>query len=266
MSILLEALRKSEKNQSLHKAPTIHTDDQSGPVSELLPTGPLVLLLVVALFVSGWFVWQQYQPPAGSYQPPVTLPANRTRAVTRPPVEEESVEEEGVAQAVAENTAASGPPAQTRTPVESYQAPVESVPQTATVPQSPSSTGAGPETVDQMESAPATSSRELNARRNSSEPKSAANEKPVGAETEQFHPGIPEPISYWELPDAVRADIPEIKFSVLVYSADPADRFVLINGERLSEGDSAQPGLVVKEIRRDGVVFSYRLYQFLVER
>jgi hypothetical protein len=34
----------------------------------------------------------------------------------------------------------------------------------------------------------------------------------------------------------------------------------------LGEGDSAQPGLEVKEIRREGVVFSYRLYQFLVER
>jgi len=68
------------------------------------------------------------------------------------------------------------------------------------------------------------------------------------------------------LPDAIRADVPEITFSVLVYAADPADRFVLINGQRLGEGDSLKPGLVVKEIRRDGVVFSYRLYQFLVER
>jgi general secretion pathway protein B len=221
----------------------------------------LVLLLVVTLFVSGWFVWHQYQPPAGSYQPPVTLAADRTRAVTNPPVEEE-----GVAEVVTANTVASAPPAQTRTPVESYQPPAESVSQTASVPQSPSRTEEEQETVDQTESTPATSSQELNARRNDSIPKSAANEKPVVAETDQFHPGIPEPISYWELPDAVRADIPEIKFSVLVYAADPADRFVLINGERLSEGDSAQPGLVVKEIRRDGVVFSYRLYQFLVER
>jgi len=69
-----------------------------------------------------------------------------------------------------------------------------------------------------------------------------------------------------ELPDSIRAEVPEIKFSVLVFAADPADRFVLINGQRLGEGDSAQPGLKVKEIRREGVVFSYRVYQFLVER
>ena len=88
----------------------------------------------------------------------------------------------------------------------------------------------------------------------------------AGAAVKQFHPGDPAPISYWELPDAVRADVPEIKFSVLVYATDPADRFVLINGQRLGQGDSIQPGLEVREIRRDGVVFSYRLYQFLVER
>ena len=77
---------------------------------------------------------------------------------------------------------------------------------------------------------------------------------------------MPRPISYWELPDSVRANVPEIKFSVLVYAANPSDRFVLINGERLLEGDNTGSDLLVKEIRRDDVLFSYRKYQFLVER
>ena len=94
--------------------------------------------------------------------------------------------------------------------------------------------------------------------------RAAASQEPVTVTKNE--PREPAPISYWELPDAVRADIPEIKFSVLVFAKKPADRFVLINGQRLAEGDSPQSGLVVKEIRRDGVVFSYRLYQFLVER
>ena len=76
----------------------------------------------------------------------------------------------------------------------------------------------------------------------------------------------PTPITYWELPDSIRANVPEIKFSVLVYAKQEEDRFVLINGQRLAEGDAVQPGLLVHEIRRDGVIFSYRLYQFLVER
>lgn len=79
-------------------------------------------------------------------------------------------------------------------------------------------------------------------------------------------PEEPLPIGYWELPDSVRANVPEIKFSVLVYATRPSDRFVLINGERLTEGDNAGPNLVVKQIRREGVIFSYGLYQFLVEK
>jgi len=78
-------------------------------------------------------------------------------------------------------------------------------------------------------------------------------------------PGLA-PISFWELPDAVRDDIPELRFSVLVYADKPTDRFVLVNGQRLHEGDSYQPGLIVDEIRRDGVIFSYRLYRILVEK
>ena len=88
----------------------------------------------------------------------------------------------------------------------------------------------------------------------------------AAAAPEQRDPRQPAPISYWELPDAIRASVPEIKFSVLVYAKNADDRFVLINGQRLGEGDNLQSGPVVKEIRRDGVIFSYRLYQFLVER
>ena len=84
MSILLEALRKSEKNQHPHEVPTIHSDDQSGPVSESLKIGPLALLLIVALFTSGWFVWRQYQAPTGIYQPPVTLAVDKSRVAADP--------------------------------------------------------------------------------------------------------------------------------------------------------------------------------------
>ena len=279
MSILLDALRKSEKNRHSHEVPTIHTDDQTGSVSEPLQTVPLVLLLVAALFTSGWFVWHQYQPPVGSYQPPVTLAADKISAVSKP-VEAEKTD----VQAVPSNPPPglpSNPSAQTstmqaatvqasagqkRTPVESYQPAVSnnSLPKTgkpgpATGDQKTAATGT---TVDSQPGSKLPTSAGLA----ESTPKTGVTDKQAGVAAKQFHPGEPAPISYWELPDAVRSDVPEIKFSVLVYATDPADRFVLINGQRLGQGDSIQPGLEVREIRRDGVVFSYRLYQFLVER
>ena len=257
MSILLEALRKSEKNQHLRDAQTIHSDDQPGYVSEPLPTGLLALLLVTALFVSGWFVWRQYRPPAVNYQPPVTQVAKEIN-VDSTPVSEDKQGNQAAPSDPASNTLS----AQTRTPVESYEPPVSDDPQPEPVVQDVAGETAAQNT-DNTQPGPGQANIT-----EPGKPTSAAAATGQSAETaeQKYDPGEPEPISYWELPDAVRTDVPEIKFSVLVYATNPEDRFVLINGQRLGEGGSAQPGLVVKEIRRDGVIFSYRLYQFLVER
>ncbi len=83
---------------------------------------------------------------------------------------------------------------------------------------------------------------------------------------DEWSAGEPQPISYWELPESVRSELPGLRVSVLVYANKPADRFILLNGKRQAEGDSYFPGLVVEEIRLDGVVFSYRLYRFLIRR
>jgi general secretion pathway protein B len=251
VSILLEALRKSEKNQHSPEAPSIHTDDQQDPATDSIKTGPLALLLVVALFASGWFVWQQYQPPAGSYQPPVTLKADQTRADTTPAENSEAAGEKTM-QAVPSGTVANNSSVRPRTPVESYQATTRNTSQAKPATPKPAENDLVKQLVNDSDKQPA-----------------ARKETPlesVGVVKEEPRPWELEPISYWELQDAIRADVPEIKFSVLVYAKNPADRFVLVNGQRLVEGDSPQPGLIVKEIRRDGVIFSYRLYQFLVEK
>jgi general secretion pathway protein B len=59
--------------------------------------------------------------------------------------------------------------------------------------------------------------------------------------------------------------MPEIRITVLVFAQTPEDRFVLINGQRLKEKEEVAPGILIDEIRRDGVVFSYRKYRFLVK-
>lgn len=266
MSILLEALRKSEKNQHLRETPTIHTDNQPAPVSEPLPIRWLVMLLLVALLVIGWFIWRQYQQPAGTDQSPVTQEPAQAPAVSSPAVADkipvQTVPSRTPDQAAPKPPPVSAPTGQNRTPVESYQAPESSDNPVATTTVTDDRgvvTDSNPPTNVSRPAQPAATGLKEPAT-------SATSRKPVKTTTEEFHPGEPAPISYWELPDSVRADLPEIKFSVLVYALKPADRFVLINGQRLGQGDTLQPGLVVKEIRRDGVVFSYRLYNFLVER
>ena len=55
-----------------------------------------------------------------------------------------------------------------------------------------------------------------------------------------------------------------MKVSVLVYAERPEDRFILMNGRRYIEGDEPRPGLVLEEIGREGAVFTFQLYRFLV--
>ncbi len=246
MSILLEALRKSEKNQNPPEAPDIHSDDDSSRHMDSIQTGPLAILLVLALFVSGWFVWNQYQPPEGLYQPPVTLAANNTGSGDAPAADKAVTSVQDI---LSHPPAAppGKPEGRPRTPVESYQEAITNVSKAKLV------TGKQPAPA-KKEPVPAPQAE-------------ASKSKPAVAKaTDKFRPEELAPITYWELPDSIRADVGEIRFSVLVYAKQPDDRFVLINGQRLGEGDIVQPGLEVKEIRRDGVVFSYRLYQFLVER
>lgn len=261
MSILLEALRKSEKNQQAREAPTIHSDDPGGSTSEPLRAGPLAILLILALFVCGWLVWRQYQPPEGSYQPPVSPAADPVQAVSKAVTVDEQVEPDAASLPVA-----NPPSGKRRTPVESYQPPETTVSQASSSTPRPTSGDAADAAAKLPDRTPARPSQETTASLPDPGITTPTGNKTAVSKPERYHPGEPEPIGYWELPDAIRAEVPEIKFSVLVFAADPADRFVLINGQRLGEGDNAQPGLVVKEIRREGVVFSYRLYQFLVER
>jgi general secretion pathway protein B len=269
MSILLEALRKSEKSQRAHEVPTIHADDEVATVPESLATGPLAMLLVSALFMSGWFVWHQYQVPASAAQPTVAgiqepAPDSSKPAVgSQPPVADTPTPTPvDASQAKSSKAVDDKPAGKQRTPMESYKAPARSAPkiepadtERVAVTPPPTKTTATPP-----------SAKTADTGNNQSISADASVKKPVAVTRPKPQHEVPRPIGYWELPDSVRANVPEIKFSVLVYATNPSDRFVLINGERLVEGDNAGPELVVKEIRRDGVIFSYRLYQFLVEK
>lgn len=317
MSILLEALRKSEKSKRAHEAPTIHAEDETETVPASLATGPLALLLVLALFMTGWFVWHQYQPPAsdalvaqtgdgqtpgtrqeavGSQSPVADTPkpaatsepaaADERPATARQKAsatetkdelasaKEQVLERVRAARAATSTTKGEKSGARQRTPVESYKPPPRSAPKTTAASESRTASRAATDNTappgDQQATAAATNQATVAA----TEPESKPELKPIPALEPKAEPASkpkpepeePLPIGYWELPDSVRANVPEIKFSVLVYSTDPSDRFVLINGERLMEGDNAGPDLVVKEIRREGVIFTHRLYQFLVEK
>lgn len=72
-------------------------------------------------------------------------------------------------------------------------------------------------------------------------------------------------IRAWELPQELRAEFPQLRLTVHFYASDPADRFVLIDGERRGEGDSLGSDVRIAEIRRRGLIVDFRRYRILIE-
>lgn len=267
MSILLDALKKSEKQRQLGQTPTLqtHTGDESGPDDErfkwIVP-----LLLGVSVCVMGWFGWVQYRiPPAGHV--PVIAEAGEPS---------ETVE-----------TATPATEQKPRTPTESYRANRSANKQAAPgglklPPVMASDKGERDKTrvnesfksfqgeeKEQVVKNSAPQDARPAATTGLIETRSAEASRPAenrnAGKPSRVKPHVAEPISYWELPQGVRDNLPEIKISVLVYAERPDDRFLLTNGQRVAEKDELQSGLVLDEIRRDGAIFVYRNYRFLVK-
>ena len=68
------------------------------------------------------------------------------------------------------------------------------------------------------------------------------------------------------LPAADRATLPPLKLTMHVFAQDPAQRFVILDGQRLAEGASPANGVVLEEIRRDGLVLSVNGQRLLLAR
>lgn len=67
-----------------------------------------------------------------------------------------------------------------------------------------------------------------------------------------------------ELTDGQRRDVPALHITGAVYSANPAQRLLLVNNQVLPQGSTVAPGLVVEEIQANGSVFSFKGNRFRV--
>ena len=62
------------------------------------------------------------------------------------------------------------------------------------------------------------------------------------------------------------AGLPPLNIDLHVYADEPAQRFVVLNGQRLHEGSRLREGPVLERITPDGVVLDYRGTRFRVPR
>ena len=76
---------------------------------------------------------------------------------------------------------------------------------------------------------------------------------------------VPAPVmTMAQLPAALRSELPPIAISGSMYSANPAERMLLVDKRMLREGDEVAAGLVVESILPKGAVLRYKGTAFRV--
>jgi len=222
MSLILDALRKSEAERRRGKSPDLFANLPAPAASrgpELLRLWPWFALAALGLAAASVF-WIARQADA----PAIVEPTQRVAA-----------DDQGSEMSAAGAPSTAGEPAiaSSAAPASATAKPVQSIspPPPATTPQTAPATVAAtpPPAVPAANSAAATPSIPV---------------AEVAAES------LP-PIAV--LTASERASLPPLKLSMHVWDSQPGKRFAIIDGQRLGEGAMVGSG-VIEEIRRDGVV------------
>jgi general secretion pathway protein B len=69
-------------------------------------------------------------------------------------------------------------------------------------------------------------------------------------------------VDVMQLPDSIRQQIPHMNFSAHVYSSNPLQRSVVINGRFMEEGERMNEDFILREITTTGVIMDFRGYLF----
>ena len=85
--------------------------------------------------------------------------------------------------------------------------------------------------------------------------KTPAPAQPVGGAGERL-------LASGDLPPDVQRDLPKLTITGGVYSTDPARRMLIVNGQVLSEGAEAAPGVLLTQIRPKVAVLTFRGWRY----
>jgi general secretion pathway protein B len=247
MSLILDALRKSEAERRRGQAPSLYAQTPA-PSSPLRPA------------------WMPWLPVAGGIVLLVGVAVYFTRDGDAPVTKAELVEE-------SDKPLLTEPPAAgvDEAPVADTATPPVSAPSLSPPPPNANAPAPGKNaaSVDALVQAPgnpvaAAADAALNRAPAAS---IGAPQVPAPAEAAADTTGAPvddvPPVAV--LDPSTRGSLPPLKLSMHVYNPDPARRFAIIDGQRVTEG--AQLGAaIVLEIRRDGVVMDVSGRRVLLPR
>jgi len=228
MSYILEALKKAQAERQLGDAPTLHSPP---PVAALQPAPgasrkPLLVGLGVgALAVAaGALMLWRQAPSPAPVLPAAVAPAALPAAQAAP------------AQAPAKAVAAAS-------------APLDTLEVSAPPPPRAESRAAEPRPAEPK---PAKAQSSAPVRQNAASPAT------VAAAPEDSLPFLQ------QLPDAIQREVPRVTFGGYMYSANPADRLLLVDKSLRHEGEEVAPGLVLEKLLPKAAVMNYRGYRYRV--
>jgi general secretion pathway protein B len=249
MSLILEALRKSEAERQIGRAPGLLTPVALRPAQRSRARGPLLfaaaLLLLAALALAWWLGRSAAEPPAAvpaeaPAMAPATSAASAASATTDVP---------------------------TRHPTHAATPPT-AAPATSAPPRSPLP-AAGP---GDLPADPDFASTERESLPLPPPVSALPAPPPPPAATAPLPETAPAPIEAegatpWRtLSEAERAGLPPLRLNMHVFNDEPARRFVIIDGRRLAEGEQIAADVVLTEIRRDGAMLVVRGRRISIER
>jgi general secretion pathway protein B len=227
MSLILDALRKSEAERRRGQAPSLYS--QSAPLSTRRRPAwqvPLAVAGVALLLLAAGVYW------LGDDEP----------------VTKQELVEEAEAPSLVPATETTGAPATAPPPPAAAPAPIPATPATVGAPG-----------VDALVKPPPTTPRDAPP----TAPAIAATPAPPApSPAEPAEEPLP-PVAV--LDPSMRGSLPPMKLSMHVYNADPTRRFAILDGQRVTEGSQIGAAIVL-EIRRDGVVLDVAGKRVLLPR
>lgn len=240
MSLILDALRKAERERNLGHAPTLADVTQTPPKPAPLPREQhrrVLILAAIVILLLGLSLALWTRPDSA----PVVASA------------EEMPEPAGDQAQIADAFYPEPVPADL--PEEAYfSAPEEEE---------------GPQSLDELIEPRSSPTTPVAAGEDSSQEIYIAPEPyeieipaevalPSEPTAEEWTEAIPAVRSLRDMPSSYRANFPNLRIEVHVHNADPSKRWFLLGGTRFIEGSEMPEGPRVVEITAEGVVFEYR--------
>lgn len=231
MSFILDALRKSETARRRSEAPDLFTTmPNAAPPAPAHRQWPMLAvggIGVLSLIAALWLFTHRTPAPAPAETPTAAAPSVEANAPPPPPPEPAPADPAGTHPT--RDVAAVEPKVGPAVPAARIPAPAEPVVATPAPPR-------------ESQPVPATPSPVV--------------EPPPAPPVVKAPPGD-RVVSIADLDPGTRSQLPPLKLSMHLWNETPSQRFVILDGQRMKEGDVLGE-IVIERITRDGAVLAWR--------